>query len=200
LLEERLRELVFASPTLMRVLNLASRLDLPQWRLVSGCIYQTVWNALTGRPADYGIKDYDLFYFDDADLSYEAENIHIQRMKRIAPDDIRSKIEIRNQARVHLWFAQRFGEPYEPNASTDHALLRFVATAYAVGVRLARDEHLDIIAPFGLEALFAMRLTPNPLRPLSRHWAEITRSARARWPEATIDAQHPPSLPEAEGE
>jgi hypothetical protein len=171
----------------MRVLRLARTLDLPQWRLVSGSVYQTVWNALTNRPPDHGIKDYDLFYFDNSNLSYEAEDVHIQRMNRAAPDDLRSKIEIRNQARVHLWFEERFGEPYEPCVSTDDALLRFVATAYAVGIRLTEEGRLEIAAPFGLEALFAMRLTPNPLRPLSRHWADITASTRARWPEATVD-------------
>jgi hypothetical protein len=41
--------------------------------LVSGSVFQTVWNVLTGRAPDYGIKDYDIFYFD-ADTSWEAED------------------------------------------------------------------------------------------------------------------------------
>jgi hypothetical protein len=171
----------------MRVLRLARRMDLPQWRLVSGCIYQTVWNAVTDRHPDHGIKDYDLFYFEASDLSYQAEDMHIKRMCAVSPDDLRPKIEIRNQARVHLWFEKRFGEPYAPCGSTEDPLLRFVATAYAVAVRLTDSDGLDIVAPFGLEPLFSMRLTPNPLRPLSNRWASVTAALRVRWPELTVE-------------
>ena len=44
-------------------------------------------------------------------------------------------VEVRNQARVHLWFENKFGEPYEALTGTDEALARFVAPAFAVGVR-----------------------------------------------------------------
>jgi hypothetical protein len=30
--------------------------------LVFGSVFQTVWNVLTGRAPNYGIKDYDIFY------------------------------------------------------------------------------------------------------------------------------------------
>jgi hypothetical protein len=46
---------------------------LPDAWLVAGCLFQTVWNLQAGRDATAGIKDYDLFYFDDADLSEQAE-------------------------------------------------------------------------------------------------------------------------------
>ncbi|MCA3691953.1 nucleotidyltransferase family protein, partial [Aquidulcibacter sp.] len=61
-LETRLIDIVRASPKVMEVLGLVREANLPDWRLVAGSIYGTVWNALTGRPADYGIKDYDICY------------------------------------------------------------------------------------------------------------------------------------------
>ena len=39
------------------------RLALPDAWLVSGCLVQSAWNVLTGA-CDYGINDYDIFYFD----------------------------------------------------------------------------------------------------------------------------------------
>jgi hypothetical protein len=39
-------------------------LALPDAWIVSGCLVQTVWNVLTQRAVDYGIDDYDVFYFD----------------------------------------------------------------------------------------------------------------------------------------
>jgi hypothetical protein len=71
-LPERLIEIVRTTPVLMRVLSVARRLCLPDWLVFSGAVYQPVLNHLTGRALDYGIKDYDLGYFDRSDLSYEA--------------------------------------------------------------------------------------------------------------------------------
>jgi hypothetical protein len=186
-LDDRLRAIVRASPTLMRVLTIARDLDLPQWRIVSGAVYQTVWNALTGRGADYGIKDYDLFYFDGSDLSYEAEDVVIRRAASVFPPGLSPLVEVRNQARVHLWFEDHFGEPCAPLASADESIGRFVAPAFAVGVRLAPDGRIDVVAPFGLEDVFALRLRPNPNRPLARGWTKAITAVQARWPELIVE-------------
>ena len=185
-LDARLDRIVRASPRLMRVLTTARDLDLPDWRIVSGAVYQTVWNALTGRDPDYGLKDYDLFYYDASDLSYEAEDLVIRAAAKAYPIDLAPLVEVRNQARVHLWFEDHFGEPYAPLTGSDEAVGRFVATANAVGVRLEPDGRLDICAPLGLEDLFALRLRANPTRPFARGWSQVAASARARWPELVV--------------
>jgi hypothetical protein len=46
---------------------------------------------------------------------------------------------------------------------------------------------MTIVAPFGLEDLFALRLRPNPLRP-SAAFARTAEAARRRWPEVTVEA------------
>ena len=73
-------------------------------------------------------------------------------------------VEVRNQARVHIWFEAKFGEVYGPLSSTAEALERFASPTFAVGVRLEPDDWLHIEAPFGLADLFALRLRPNPRR------------------------------------
>jgi hypothetical protein len=186
-LEARLAATVRASPRLMQVLAIARDLALPDWRIVSGAVYQTVWNSVTGRDPDYGLRDYDLFYFDGSDISYEAEDVDIRRAAAAYPADLAPLVEVRNQARVHLWFEAHFGEAYEPLTCTDEALARFVAPAFAVGVRLETDGRLDIAAPFGLDDLFAMRLRPNPRRGLAKGWDKVIASAQARWPEIVIE-------------
>ena len=94
----------------MRLLRSVRRIRLPQWRLVAGCLYQTVWNVLTGRARGTGIRDYDLIYFDE-DLSWAAEAAAIRRVAAAARGCV-GPVEARNQARVHLWFESRFGSPY----------------------------------------------------------------------------------------
>jgi hypothetical protein len=156
-LRERLSAIVRVSTTLMRVLSVARRLCLPDWLVFSGAVYQPVLNHLTGRPLDYGIKDYDLGYFDASALSYEAEDAVIRRVKAAFDEPLRSMVEVRNQARVHLWFEAKFSEPYGPLSCTAEALERFASATFAVGVRLEADDRLRIEAPFGLADLFALR-------------------------------------------
>jgi hypothetical protein len=187
-LEQRLEAIVRGSDSLMTVLRLTRDLDLPDWLIVSGAVYQKVWNHLTGRDPDYGIKDYDLAYFDASDVSYEAEDVHIQRAATRFPPPFDQQVEVRNQARVHLWFWDRFGEPYEPLTSSAEALGRFVAPCFSVGVRLEADDSLTIEAPFGLNDLFSMTIRPNPTRQLARGWDKVIASARGRWPEITVVA------------
>jgi Nucleotidyltransferase len=62
-LVERLAAIVRDAPSLMRVLLTIRALDLPDWLIMSGAVYQRVLNALTKRAPDYGVRDYDLGYF-----------------------------------------------------------------------------------------------------------------------------------------
>src|SRR6266404_8758474 len=185
-LRERLAAVLRATPPLMQVLSVARHLSLPDWLVFSGAIYQPVLNYLTGRPLDYGIKDYDLAYFDASDLSYGAEDAVIRRVRAAFDEPLRSMVQVRNQARVHLWFEGKFGEPYTPLSCTAEALERFASATFAVGVRLESDDRLHIEAPFGLADLFALRLRPNPRRK-TVGFARASADVRRRWPEVVID-------------
>ena len=184
-LEQRLADILRAAPSLMRVMEIARDLALPDWMIFSGAIYQKAVNHLTGREPDYGLKDYDLGYFDAGDTSYEAEDRVIRRAAAAFPPPLDRLVEVRNQARVHLWFEDRFGEAYAPLSDSAEALTRFTTTMFAVGARLDPDGELRIFAPFGLEDLFALRLRPNPTR-ATRGFARTAEAALARWPELTI--------------
>jgi len=179
-LRDRLTAILRATPPLMGVLTVARRLGLPEWLVLSGAVYQPVLNHLTGRPLDYGIKDYDLAYFDASDLSYEAEDAIIRRVTTALDEPLRSMVQVRNQARVHLWFEQKFGERYGPLSCTAEALERFASATFAVGVRLKPDDRLHIEAPFGLADLFALRLRPNPHRK-TVHFARTSADVQRRW-------------------
>ena len=184
-LARRLSEIVRGAPSLMRVLRTTRTLGLPDWLVMSGAVYQRVLNHLTGRDPDYGIRDYDVGYFDPADRSYEAEDVVIRRVAAAFEPPLKEMVEVRNQARVHLWFEKKFGEPYTPLSRTGEALSRFVCPLFAVGVRLEADDSLFVEAPFGLEDLFALTLRPNPRRP-TNGFARTAAAAVARWPELIV--------------
>jgi uncharacterized protein len=185
-LEERLRAILRGAPGLMRVLTVARDLGLPDWLVFSGAVYQPAWNHMTGRPPEHGIADYDLAYFDASDISYEAEDRVIRRVAAAFEPALAAMVEVRNQARVHLWFEAKFGEAYAPLTSTAEALTRFTSPAFAVGARLEADGQLTVVAPFGLEDLFALRIRANRLRP-SAGLARTAQNARRRWPEVVAE-------------
>ena len=175
-----LESVVRASPRLMTVCRAIRGLALPDWWIVSGAVYGAVWNALTGRPDMHGVKDIDLIYFDP-DTSFEAEDAVIRRVAAAAPG--RPPVEARNQARVPLWYETRFGHPYPPIGSALDSVARFASRTHAVAIRLEPDDSLSVHAPFGLDDVFALRLTPNPVLP-NRHTYEAKAARQmAVWPE-----------------
>jgi hypothetical protein len=181
----RFEHIIRADPGLTRLLAVLRELGLPQWRLVAGCLYQTVWNILTGRPRGAGIKDYDVIYFDPRDLSWDAEDAIIRCVVAATQGGV-GPVEVRNQARVHLWFEERFGTPYPPLASADEAIARYASVAHSIGVRLEPDDRLDVAAPFGLDDIFAMVVRPNYALDNAASHARKAERVKAIWPEVTV--------------
>lgn len=179
---DALFEIVRASPVLMQVFRRAREMNLPDWWVVSGAIYNQVWNHLSGRKDMYGVNDVDLFYFD-ADTSYEAEDRVIAGavgFPRVPP------IEIRNQARVHLWYEAHFGEAYTPLRDCCEAIDRFACRTHCVGLRLRSDGEFDLYAPFGLDDIFGFRVVPNPTRNNRETHERKGARQKAMWSELEI--------------
>ena len=127
---------------------------------MSGAVFQTVWNCLTDRSPEYGIKDYDIFYYEGSDLSWDSEDLVIRRVTA-ALSDLPVNIEVRNQARVHLWFEAHFGSPYPPLNSTCEGIDRFLAPACMVGLKPGNAGQMEVYAPRGLNDLASLTIRPG---------------------------------------
>lgn len=158
------------------ILDRWDALALPDSWLVAGCLFQTVWNLQAGRAPEADIKDYDLFYFDDSDLSEEGERRVQARVDEMLCD-LRVPIEVSNQARVHTWYESYFGHPYQALQSAGDGIDRFLIPATCVGVRPDA-----IYAPHGLQMLYDGILTMNSLTPHVELFRAKAASYRARWP------------------
>lgn len=90
-----------ANPINAEITSRLPSLGLNQCMLTAGCLFQAVWNHQSHLPPAWGVKDYDVFYFD-SDLSWDAENEVINSAKHLF-QDLEVNVEIKNQARVHLW-------------------------------------------------------------------------------------------------
>lgn len=118
---ERFVELVLCNKVNQAVLERSPDLGVPDWWLVAGAVFQTVWNMLDGRDPAAGIRDYDVFYFDPTDLSWEAEDAVVRRAATLFAD-LDGVVEVRNEARVHLWYEDHFGVPAAAFRSSKDAI------------------------------------------------------------------------------
>jgi hypothetical protein len=159
-------------------------LALPDAWIVSGCLVQTVWNILTGRAVDYGISDYDVFYFDP-DTSWAVEDALIRKLHE-AFAHLNIKVEARNQARVHLWYPGKHGLPYPPLHCSTEGIDRFLTRNTQIGIRRTRDGY-EVYAPDGFDDAAGLIVRPNP----GPNFSPVNYAAKAArwkmlWPEITV--------------
>lgn len=168
-------------------------MGVQEWYLGAGCIAGTVWNSFHGFEPSAHIKDVDIVYFDASDLSFEAEDRMIRRAAGLFRD-FPIPVEVKNEARVHLWYEERFGYPIPPYQSLERAIDSWPTTATSVGIRRSSNGCLLTYAPFGLNDLLDMVVRPNR-RQVTRdiYWAKVQRWKR-HWPKLTIIPWDEPAL------
>lgn len=181
--EARFLSLALANETNRAILDRIPELHLPDTWLVSGSLFQAVWNGLTGRAPGYGIKDYDIFYFD-ADTSWEAEDAEIRRSAELFAD-LDVEVELKNQARVHIWYERKFGMPYPSLRNPCEGIDRFLAPACMVGIAPGGS----VYAPHGFADIESMTIRPNRTPNFSaERYTEKAARWQEKWPELTVVA------------
>jgi uncharacterized protein len=97
-----------------------------------------------------------------------------------------AKVEVRNQARVHLWYPQKHGLPYPALHCSTEGIDRFLTKNTQVGVRRTPGGH-DLYAPNGFDDIADMIVRPNPGPNFSaaNYAAKATRWKKL-WPEITV--------------
>ena len=180
--EELIREWMAQDPVRMHALHLAREQDLPDWYLAAGFVRNVVWDKLHGFELPTPLDDIDLVYFDPSDVSREYDRRIEQELSAADPG---LPWSVRNQARMH----ERNGDA--PYASSLDAMSYWVEQETAVGVRLDGNDRIEIVSAFGLEGLFARRITPNR-RKRNSATEFSTRLTRKnwlwRWPDLRVNA------------
>ncbi|AIQ62939.1 hypothetical protein PSTEL_07310 [Paenibacillus stellifer] len=181
----RLTGIFEESDFLMPLFRLAAEFSPHPYYIGAGCLMQTVWNRLTGRPSLHGISDVDYVYFDASDTGYEAED-EMVRAARSRFAGLAVPVDVKNQARVHLWYPEKFGVPLDPYASLEEAVASWPTPASSLGARLEPDGSWTVCAPFGLVDLFALTVRPN--RRLVTREAYLAKAEKwsRLWPELVV--------------
>jgi hypothetical protein len=167
---------------------------LPQLRvadawLTSGCLFQTVWNVLAGEDPARGIEDYDVFYFDATDLSAAAEESVNDRASALF-GDLRCKVDVRNQARVHTWYESEFGVKGYPRLTKScDGIDNFLAVCCMVAVRPTASGGIEIYAPFGVDDVLHRVMRQNPWFPNAPRDVYVRKAERwsALWPALRVE-------------
>lgn len=179
----QLWEILRQSPLVYPLLQLLQT-HHPVLYIGAGCIAQTVWNHLYSLPSAHGIKDIDIVYYDDTNTSSAAENETIRAVKatlKACP----LPLDIKNQARVHLWYPAHFGQTIAPYQNIRDAIASWPTPATAVAVQL-QGRALQVCAPFGLDDLLNGVVRPNKRQITPAIYHKKTGQWGKKWPGLTI--------------
>ncbi len=193
---EDLLRLIAGDGWRMAVLRAVRGLGLPDCWVGAGFVRALVWDRLHGYERPTPLADVDVVYFDRRITDRAVEDGHERRLAALWPAELAAvPWSVRNQARMH----SRNGDA--PYGDTADALRHWLETPTAVAVRLNADDGLELLAPFGLADLYAMRIAPTP-HALDRRWAAYrdrveSKPWRRQWPRVRIvsSADRSPAVP-----
>lgn len=176
---EILEKILFQNEKLKKVLTILSKSNLKDYYVAAGCINQTVFNYYHDNKIDFGIEDFDIVYFDQ-DLSYEKEDEVIKYVTDLLKD-IPMKLDIKNEARVHIWYGQKYGKNIEPYTSVEDAISSWGTSITCIGVRLEKEK-LVVCAPYGLNDIFTMTIRPIKRQYTKEQYDTKTTKWKNKWP------------------
>lgn len=185
--EGRLIEIVTQSDITMARLRTIQSLGLDNWCIAAGAIRNLVWDHLHNYEEPSKLFDIDIAYFDSQNTSQEQDNKYQAQLEKLDPN---SPWEVTNQAGVHLWYESYFGYAVEPLTSLEKAATTWPEFTTCVAIYLNKTDEVQVIAPYGLDDLFEMRIRRNPKRVSKEVFAErlITKNYAQRWPKVQISS------------
>lgn len=135
----------------MAALRTARRLGLNDWCLGAGFVRNLVWDQLHGYATPTPLNDIDVIHYDPQRPEAERDQMLERRLQEWMPQPW----SVKNQARMHL----RSGRA--PYLNSGDAISFWTERETAVGARLNADDSITLVAPFGLDGLFADTITFN---------------------------------------
>jgi len=167
-----LQSVLLNDPMRMNALYAVQVLELNDGWIGAGFVRDAVWDHLHGYGQRPVSGDVDVVWFDAKSATSACDSALEERLSQ---QNSVFNWSVKNQARMH----QRNG--HQPYRSTENALLYWPETATAIAVRLGATDHVEVIAPYGLDDLFELRLRPTPV--FAQHKLAIfsQRVAEKRW-------------------
>ena len=163
-INEQLEKFIYIlkkNKNLMVMLDYISELNLPNFYIAAGSVFQTIWNYYDGRDLNFSIKDIDVIYYNNDDLSVEKDIEYYNLISKYAKSkNIEYEIDVSNEARMHLWqMKHNQGKKIEQYQNSEDAISKWIATVHAIGITKENDE-IKVYAPYGLSDIFSKTIRP----------------------------------------
>jgi len=178
-----LSEFLMTIEGIPQILNEMSK--LPNAWLGAGTIFQNVWNVIHDYNINTFVKDIDILYWDDKDLSWESENEYILALTKTLPN-ITIPFDVKNAARIHLWYEKRFGIPKTEYFSVQESISTWPVLGACMAMRI-NDGKLEFIAPHGFQDMFTLRVRPNKVLVSQNIYENKALKWKEQWPMLSID-------------
>lgn len=171
--EGKLKKIVESDVCMMSILKAVEKLDLMDAWVCAGVIRNKVWDI--SHNITTPLNDIDVIYFDTNDTSLEKDKQLEKLLELLLPNQPWS---VKNQARMHLISG------FKPFTSSYDGVAHFPETPTAIAVRICNEE-IEVMAPYGLQDLFEMRVNPTPFfqEDNGLHSTYVKRIKRKRWNE-----------------
>lgn len=145
---------------LMIILDYLAKLNLPNFYIAAGSIFQTIWNYYDNRPLNYGIKDIDIIYYDKDNLTKEVEQkLENQIIDFLKQQNLNYEVDIHNEARMHLWKKENENKDIDQYQNSEDAIAKWIATVHAIGITKEKGQ-IKVYAPYGLSDIFSRTIRP----------------------------------------
>lgn len=145
---------------LMEMLDYISKLNLPNFYIAAGSVFQTIWNYYDGKDLNSEIKDIDVIYYNNDDLSVEKDLEYYNMINEYAKSKgFNYEIDVSNEARMHLWSKEHENKNIEQYKNSEDAISKWIATVHAIGIT-KENNTIKVYAPYGLSDIFSKTIRP----------------------------------------
>lgn len=181
----QLIKIVQKNENLMKVFDALDKMEYFEAYIGAGAIVQSVWNELGGRDINYGIGDIDIVFYNDKNIDEDYENI-IRKKLENELGDFPIVLDIKNQARVHLWYQKKFGYEVEAYESVEDAVNSWPTTATSIALKRYKRNKWMIYAPFGIDDVFDMLIKANSRQVTKEIYMKKAEKWKNKWNELKI--------------
>lgn len=151
---DRILDILKQDTKRIKILDIVSKLKLPQCFVAAGFLRNMVWDYIHGYK-NTELNDIDIVYFDKNEETSKNSLKIENKLKNEFPE---FNWEVRNQAIMH----KRNGNPQY--SSTIDAMSYWPEKETAVGIRKLGQNDYEIISVFEINSLFSNTITHNPKR------------------------------------
>lgn len=155
---EKFISIIKQNKDLMLILDYIETLNLPNFYIAAGAVFQTIWNYYDNKPLNHNIKDIDIIYYDSNNLSKEDEKKLEYNINQYFKN-MNYEFDVHNEARMHLWKKENENKNIDQYKNSEDAIDQWIATVHAIGIT-KKNNNIEVYAPYGLSDIFSRTIRP----------------------------------------